>query len=151
MGEHCTIHNPSEHHMREWPINFRAADGFMNLSTVTERICPCGVGHPDPDCPGAAGYVHACCGCCLPGGRAELEALMDRTARDDLPESEPETTESSRSVTLSTAYTLTRKGDGWLITCAGCGGYHVKWERHHAHLESLHETLDLHSCGEYPF
>jgi hypothetical protein len=40
----CVVHNPSEHHMREWPLNFRYDRG------LTERIClPHGVGHPDPD------------------------------------------------------------------------------------------------------
>lgn len=53
--------------MRDWPMNWRDDTGVM------ERICPCGVGHPDPD---AAAYnrkighayknVHGCCGCCDP-------------------------------------------------------------------------------------
>lgn len=29
--------------MRDWPLNWRADAGVM------ERLCPCGVGHPDPD------------------------------------------------------------------------------------------------------
>jgi hypothetical protein len=82
-GRHCVIHNPSGHHMRDWPLNWRSDTGVM------ERICPCGTGHPDPDhmthvrsltpphdC--AAGHqdcpwphlewqgVHGCCGCCAP-------------------------------------------------------------------------------------
>ena len=42
-GRACCIHNPSNHHMTEWPQNWREDSGFM------ERICPCGTGHPDPD------------------------------------------------------------------------------------------------------
>lgn len=64
-GQFCCIHNPSDHHMLEWPLNWRQDKGVM------ERICEHGIGHPDPD--GAAyneragrGYlnVHGCCGCC---------------------------------------------------------------------------------------
>jgi hypothetical protein len=42
-GEYCVIHNPSDHHMLDWPTNWRS-DRFL-----MERICPCGIGHPDPD------------------------------------------------------------------------------------------------------
>lgn len=61
-GEHCTIHNPSDHRMRDWPI---ARGG--------ERVCPHGIGHPDPDylawrrrvTGGSTGAgVHGCDGCC---------------------------------------------------------------------------------------
>ena len=66
-GKFCCIHNPSPHHMVDWPMNWRA-----DIQTM-ERICPCGVGHPDPDdlaykrSIGAyAEGVHGCCGCCQP-------------------------------------------------------------------------------------
>jgi hypothetical protein len=42
-GIPCCIHNPSDHHMRTWEMNWRGDTGVM------ERICPHGVGHPDPD------------------------------------------------------------------------------------------------------
>lgn len=69
-GEHCSIHNPSPHHMREWPLNWRGDRGLM------ERLCvEHGVGHPDPDhmahvrrtrAPedASAEGIHGCCGCC---------------------------------------------------------------------------------------
>lgn len=67
--EACVIHNPSAHHMREWPLTYRGDSGDM------ERTCPHGVGHPDPDhlawakavFPGYVG-VHGCCHeqCCIP-------------------------------------------------------------------------------------
>ena len=67
-GEFCCIHNPSQHHMRTWPQNWRSDRRLM------ERICPHGVGHPDPDDVAyqrrtfgdAAKYVdiHGCDGCC---------------------------------------------------------------------------------------
>lgn len=69
-GRPCVVHNPSDHHMRDWDLNWRDDRGLM------ERICPHGVGHPDPDT--AAFHeqqgqswmnVHGCDGCCSPGGR----------------------------------------------------------------------------------
>jgi hypothetical protein len=64
-GNYCCIHNPSDHHMKDWPTNWRQ-DRFM-----MERICPHGIGHPDPDdiaWKKRMGYnadaVHGCDGCC---------------------------------------------------------------------------------------
>lgn len=64
-GQHCCIHNPSAHHMRDWPLHWRADKGVM------ERICPHGVGHPDPDDAAHRDRmgqsflnVHGCDGCC---------------------------------------------------------------------------------------
>lgn len=45
-GRPCCIHAPSDHPMREWPLNLRADHGPVMFC---ERICPHGVGHPDPD------------------------------------------------------------------------------------------------------
>jgi hypothetical protein len=77
----CCIHNPSDHHMVTWPMNWRADTGVM------ERRCVHDVGHPDPDhmayvrsltpeheCPGEDECVyphlewqgvHGCDGCCV--------------------------------------------------------------------------------------
>lgn len=68
---YCCVHNPSSHHMVDWPLHWRGDIGIM------ERICPCGVGHPDPDdlayklkILGAKEFekrcyeVHGCCGHC---------------------------------------------------------------------------------------
>lgn len=61
-GERCIYHNPSAHHMDSWPI---ARGG--------ERVCPHGVGHPDPDYLAwrhrvtngeTVAGVHGCDGCC---------------------------------------------------------------------------------------
>ena len=64
-GQNCCIHNPSNHHMKDWLMVWRDDKGVM------ERICEHGVGHPDPD---DAAYndrtgngflnVHGCDGCC---------------------------------------------------------------------------------------
>lgn len=70
-GRACCIHNPSSHHMRDWPMVWRADRGLM------ERTCSHGIGHPDPDhmayvlqFPGQVGEresgVHGCDGCCQP-------------------------------------------------------------------------------------
>jgi len=40
--EACSFHNPSNHGMETWDINIRE-------TTLTERLCPHGIGHPDPD------------------------------------------------------------------------------------------------------
>lgn len=66
-GRACVIHNPSRHHMSSWPMLWR------NDRQIFERICPCGVGHPDPDQHDylqqtGDGGVHGCCGCCLDNG-----------------------------------------------------------------------------------
>jgi hypothetical protein len=64
-GEHCVLHNPSDHHMRDWPTLWRGDRRLM------ERTCAHGVGHPDPD--DLAVHVrngrdwqgvHGCDGCC---------------------------------------------------------------------------------------
>ena len=40
---YCPIHNPSDHHMKDWPLHWRSD------LWIFERIDPEGVGHPDPD------------------------------------------------------------------------------------------------------
>ena len=61
-GEVCAIHNMTDHHMRHFPQHYRADRG------IVERICPHGVGHPDPDdyriLSGADRGTHGCDGCC---------------------------------------------------------------------------------------
>lgn len=66
-GRACVVHNPSDHHMRGWPLNWRGDRGLM------ERMCPHRVGHPDPDSVAwllANGDEHAgahgCDRCCVP-------------------------------------------------------------------------------------
>ena len=66
----CCIHNPSDHHMKDWPTHWR--DDRM----LMERICPHGIGHPDPDDiefkrkkfgdkVADIESVHGCDGCCV--------------------------------------------------------------------------------------
>lgn len=73
-GEHCTIHNRSDHHMRGWPQNWRSDRGLM------ERICPHGVGHPDPD-EISTDTTHGCDGCCVPTEEREQHHDQDTIAR----------------------------------------------------------------------
>jgi hypothetical protein len=58
----CPIHNPSDHPMKDFPTHWRDDRQIM------ERICPHGVGHPDPDDfrirNGEDRGVHGCDGCC---------------------------------------------------------------------------------------
>jgi hypothetical protein len=72
-GEICCVHNPSAHSMLAWPQLWR--DDRM----LMERLCPHGIGHPDPD---DISYkrrtrgeefayyegIHGCDGCCRPPG-----------------------------------------------------------------------------------
>lgn len=67
-GSHCPIHNPSDHHMVDWPMNIR-----LDKDGLIERLCPHGIGHPDPD--SLAFFerigvthmgIHGCDGCCHP-------------------------------------------------------------------------------------
>lgn len=67
-GPRCPIHKRSNHHMRTFPQHWRRDRGIM------ERICPHGVGHPDPDDPvvimGIDPGIHGCDGCCQTKGGA---------------------------------------------------------------------------------
>lgn len=68
-GRACVVHHPSDHHMRGWLLNWRDDRGLM------ERLCPHGIGHPDPDdlayqlSVGRDVGVHGCDRCC----RARVE------------------------------------------------------------------------------
>lgn len=57
-GQACPIHRRSKHHMRKWPQHWRPS--------LMERICPHGIGHPDPDDLMADSWStrHSCDGCC---------------------------------------------------------------------------------------
>lgn len=62
--EGCAIHAPSQHVMSHLPQ-------LMRESTLIERVCPHGTGHPDPDSMryfNSVGMdalgVHGCDGCC---------------------------------------------------------------------------------------
>lgn len=62
-GCFCPIHTPSDHHMRDWPLHWRGDRSIM------ERMCPHGIGHPDPDDFKIKTSIHddgthGCDGCC---------------------------------------------------------------------------------------
>lgn len=67
-GRHCVLHNPSEHHMRSWPVLWRSDLRMM------VRTCPHQIDHPDPDdlayrrnqLGAQHAGVHICDGCCCP-------------------------------------------------------------------------------------
>lgn len=77
-GQKCCIHNPSDHHMKDWPLTFD-----MGMAAMGERHCPHGDRHPDPDSvrymrgryaaqtgtlEEETGWIgiHTCDGCCSP-------------------------------------------------------------------------------------
>ena len=98
--EHCAVHNPSDHHMRDWPQHFR--DPAIEAATfglhpgLMERICPHGVGHPDPDHMAfyrkhhspeevSAEGMHGCDGCCMTADeRADLFDVTPEQVRRGL-------------------------------------------------------------------
>jgi hypothetical protein len=61
LGPPCPIHHLTDHPMRGFPQHWRGDRQMM------ERICPHGVGHPDPD-DQSPDRVHGCCWeqCCTP-------------------------------------------------------------------------------------
>ena len=86
-GEWCCIHNPSPHHMVYWPQNWRYDRGIM------ERICPHGIGHPDPDDPKTIAdlwqNIHGCDGCCIDARRNEMVRFgMTKTTTSEITQPE---------------------------------------------------------------
>jgi hypothetical protein len=70
-GRVCAVHNPTDHHMRDWPMLWRSDRALL------ERVCCHGIGHPDPDHltylrdmygvdHAQCESIHGCCGCCRP-------------------------------------------------------------------------------------
>lgn len=71
-GPPCVIHAPSDHKMKNFPTHWRSDRALI------ERICPHGIGHPDPDDIefkrklkgdefARQESVHGCCGICCVG------------------------------------------------------------------------------------
>lgn len=71
VNEHCMIHDPSDHPLKDAPIAWRQDRRLF------ERTCKHGIGHPDPDdlafkrevmseaaYNGHAFGLHGCDGCC---------------------------------------------------------------------------------------
>lgn len=85
----CCIHGPSDHHMKDWPTNWRQDRKLI------ERVCPHGIGHPDPDDVAfraknpnypqtVGGTQHGCDGCCIPPkatGRAAVPKMAHMVAK----------------------------------------------------------------------
>lgn len=70
-GSACVVHNPTDHHMRRFRLLWRGD------RKIFERICPHGIGHPDPDqfdfwrkADRLYEGVHGCDGCCQLEGRS---------------------------------------------------------------------------------
>lgn len=64
----CVIHNPLTNHMSDWQLHWRNDRGIF------ERICPHGIGHPEPSqypywdaTHQGHQKVHGCDGCCVSG------------------------------------------------------------------------------------
>jgi len=80
----CCIHSPSDHHMRTWEQHWRPDRGIM------ERICPHGIGHPDPDDRairlGHDEGTHGCDGCCRKGEVINIEDVFTIKSTSKAPE-----------------------------------------------------------------
>lgn len=57
-GKTCLVHNPSDHHMRRWPLLWN------DQRLCFERLCPHDITHPDPDSWGDQLHEGPCDGCC---------------------------------------------------------------------------------------
>lgn len=90
--EPCTLHSPSNHHMVTWMLIWREDAGIL------ERLCPHGIGHPDPDMLNFfrrklgkdevhPGEIHGCDGCCQPESEKSDEESKeeDRDKAGDSP------------------------------------------------------------------
>lgn len=85
-GRPCCIHNPSDHHMKDWPQHWRPDRYLM------ERTCEHGIGHPDPDHVAymksvgkweEADATHGCDGCCnAPQGGFQPHLTFDNDNKD---------------------------------------------------------------------
>lgn len=75
-GRPCSIHNPSQHALNSAPLNWRSDRRIM------ERMCPHGIGHPDPDDlkVKSSRYegVHGCDGCCSGRESADKASKEER-------------------------------------------------------------------------
>jgi hypothetical protein len=77
-GEACCFHNPSDHRLKDRPMNLRTDWGVP----LVERMCEHGIGHPDPDSvawllrtTGQESWgIHGCDGCCF---EARYDAAPD--------------------------------------------------------------------------
>ena len=68
-GRPCVVHRPTDYHMRGFRLLWR------DDRAIFERVCPHGIGHPDPDQfeywrMSGREYegVHGCDGCCIKDG-----------------------------------------------------------------------------------
>lgn len=83
-GKYCCIHNPSDHHMKDWPLHWREDRRFF------ERIDPEGVGHPDPDeveynkSKGVDISIHGCNGLCNPVNFKKYNEEKDNQESDKM-------------------------------------------------------------------
>jgi hypothetical protein len=84
-GRPCPVHNRTNHPMRSFPQHWRSDTKMM------ERICPHGIGHPDPDGyvylmrglgvrGAAARFMHTCDGC---GHGPDDDAIFDFDISED--------------------------------------------------------------------
>lgn len=73
----CVIHRPTRHLMTHFPLHWRNDRGIF------ERICPHGIGHPDPDqftywasIGQESQAIHGCDGCCSGNRPTHREGVM---------------------------------------------------------------------------
>lgn len=121
MGHYCTIHNRSDHSMRSFPQWWRNDRGIM------ERICPHGIGHPDPDdykvMLSKAEQIHGCDGCCG-SANADIPVEVGERRQHDSSDTGTEVPGSGYSDTPpSSGKPNTRNGE------PAVHGYDGQWER----------------------
>lgn len=116
-GQYCTIHNHSNHHMREWHQHWRSDRHLI------ERVCPHGVGHPDPD-EINKDTTHGCDGCCVPpeqeGTTVELkQTIIDYVTSQIVEKDFPKENEENQKIwdasDETSEYSVTREFVGAIV------------------------------------
>lgn len=81
-GQGCSIHHPSEHHMKSWRQFYLYDRKYMT------RICPThNLSHPDPDDKAfwkdkknSPDFEHKCCGCCTSRPSRKKALVVDKVS-----------------------------------------------------------------------
>jgi hypothetical protein len=132
VGDYCTIHNNSDHHMVTWKQTWDFRVGRIM------RICKHNVAHADPD-EINPNREHHCDGCCDPASQFQIDA-EELTKDYKTPEHRSPLSfgVGSSSPAGSTPGVHTFTGEKWISTSGTGGGIHT----HSTSLKTSVEELE---------